>query len=243
MTYQLTMALHVETSWSLMSIPTIPPDLFYRSNRIYWQYCVVSYRVLYIPRLSEIVSCRLPVPHLNWITKNLKMRIRCSKAFCLLTVTISPCTESQHTRVDASPLIATTQRRSNVARNCSRGLLTEQSRFAVTGRKIKEGGNRAHHGWNARKWLSEEVHWESSERPVEEIFGAPAVLGRWRDQQGRMADSSDSIHWGSELWSQTNCPGSWNQLLVLPTPDPQWLVQCNWRTDCRVEHKGMLCIQ
>ena len=39
--------------------------------------------MLCIPRLSEIVSCRLP--HLNWITKNLKMRIRCSKAFCLLT--------------------------------------------------------------------------------------------------------------------------------------------------------------
>ena len=39
--------------------------------------------MLCIPRLSEIVSCRLP--HLNWITKNLKMRIRCSKALCLLT--------------------------------------------------------------------------------------------------------------------------------------------------------------
>ena len=41
-----------------------------------------------------------------------------------------PCTESQHTRVDASPLIATTQRRSNV--ELFEGLLTEQSRFAVT---------------------------------------------------------------------------------------------------------------
>ena len=38
--------------------------------------------MLCIPRLSEILSCRLP--HLNWITKNLKTRIRCSKAFCLL---------------------------------------------------------------------------------------------------------------------------------------------------------------
>ena len=30
-----------------------------------------------------VVSCCLP--HLTWITKNLKMRIRCSKAICLLT--------------------------------------------------------------------------------------------------------------------------------------------------------------
>ena len=38
--------------------------------------------------------------------------------------------KSQHTRVDASPLIATTQHQSNA--ELSEGLLTEQSRFAVT---------------------------------------------------------------------------------------------------------------
>ena len=43
--------------------------------------------MLCIPRLSEIVSCHLP--HLNWITKKLKRRITCSKAFCL-TNRVSP---------------------------------------------------------------------------------------------------------------------------------------------------------
>ena len=58
-----------------------------------------------------------------------------------------------------------------------------------------------------------------------------------------MAGSSHSVHWGSELWSQTNCPGSWNQMLVLPTPDPQRLVQCKgqtaeWNTKwCRIFSK------
>ena len=45
--------------------------------------------MLCIPRLSEIVSCRLP--HLNWVTKNLKVRVRCSRAFCLLTDWLRVC--------------------------------------------------------------------------------------------------------------------------------------------------------
>ena len=53
----------------------------------------------------------------------------CSKEVRKINWT-EPCTESQHTWVDASPLIATTQRRSNV--ELFEGLLREQSRFAVT---------------------------------------------------------------------------------------------------------------
>ena len=63
LTYQLTMALHVETSWC-------PYQLFHRTFLSIYPHllCRVN-RVLCIPRLSEIVSCRLP--HLNWTSTHL----------------------------------------------------------------------------------------------------------------------------------------------------------------------------
>ena len=77
LTYQLTMALHVETSWC-------PYQLFHRTFSIDLTASAVSCQsCVEYTTFVRIVSCRLP--HLNWITKNLKMRIRCSKAFCLLT--------------------------------------------------------------------------------------------------------------------------------------------------------------
>ena len=81
LTYQLTMALYIETSWC-------PYQLFHRTFTIDLTASIVSC-VVYTTFVgnSLCVSCRLP--HLNWITKNLKLRLRCSKAFCVLTSVFS----------------------------------------------------------------------------------------------------------------------------------------------------------
>ena len=69
LTYQLTMALYVETSWC-------PYQLFHRTFTIDLTASIVSC-VVYTTFAWNSVSCRLP--HLNWITKYLKLRFKMFK--------------------------------------------------------------------------------------------------------------------------------------------------------------------
>ena len=84
--YWLMMVLNTETSWSPITTFTTG---FVLPSIVYYQHLLVSFEELLSLWLSDTFALVVVCINNNWLNLGKKMRVRCSKAFRLLTVLIA----------------------------------------------------------------------------------------------------------------------------------------------------------